>query len=209
MTAPVFREASDRNKDPILETLLALLPPAGQALEIASGTGQHVEWFARHMPDWCWQPSDVDVSALSVIDTRVGQSALPNLSSALKLSADSEPWLPQSNHTQQYDLIYCCNLLHAAPWEVCAGLKRGCASHLRAQGMLVLYGPFFESGVQPSPSNVAFDQSLRLADSRRGVRLLQDVEAEANAAGLHLTSRFSLPSNNLLLAWKRADPDAS
>lgn len=138
MTAPVFREASDRNKDPILEILLALCPPAGQALEIASGTGQHVEWFARHMPDWCWQPSDVDVSALSVINTRVGQSALRNLSTALKLNAASEPWLPQSHPTQQYDLIYCCNLLHAAPWEVCAGLMRGCASHLRAQGMLVL-----------------------------------------------------------------------
>ena len=44
--------------------LQQLLPPSGTALEIASGTGQHVEWFAQHLPLWTWQPSDAHPGAL-------------------------------------------------------------------------------------------------------------------------------------------------
>ena len=46
MTAPDYSPAADRNKQAILEVLLTVLPERGNALEIASGTGQHVAWFA-------------------------------------------------------------------------------------------------------------------------------------------------------------------
>ena len=54
-----FSPAAERNKQPILEVLGGLLAPSGRALEIASGTGQHVTWFAQHLPGWHWQPSDL------------------------------------------------------------------------------------------------------------------------------------------------------
>lgn len=41
---------AERNKQPILEVLQGFLPERGRALEIASGTGQHVTWFAKHLP---------------------------------------------------------------------------------------------------------------------------------------------------------------
>ena len=56
--------ASERNRQPILEVLQRVLPATGQALEIASGTGQHVAWVASHIPRWIWQPSDREASAL-------------------------------------------------------------------------------------------------------------------------------------------------
>ena len=56
--------AADRNKDHILKVLQSILPEdvSGQALEVASGTGQHVSHFAQSFRNLTWQPSDVDQS---------------------------------------------------------------------------------------------------------------------------------------------------
>jgi hypothetical protein len=42
--------AAERNKDPILSVLESTLPEKGSVLEIASGTGQHVCYFAASLP---------------------------------------------------------------------------------------------------------------------------------------------------------------
>ena len=42
--------ATERNRDPILDVLRGVLPLTGRVLEIASGTGQHVAYFARALP---------------------------------------------------------------------------------------------------------------------------------------------------------------
>ena len=61
---PAFSPAAERNKQAILELLLQLLPASGTALEIASGSGQHVAWFAQRLPQWTWQPTDADAPAV-------------------------------------------------------------------------------------------------------------------------------------------------
>ncbi|MBW2686148.1 MAG: DUF938 domain-containing protein, partial [Deltaproteobacteria bacterium] len=45
-----FAPAAERNRQPILDVLRRVLPPAGLVLEIASGTGQHAIFFAEHLP---------------------------------------------------------------------------------------------------------------------------------------------------------------
>ena len=55
MHQPDFSPAADRNKQPLLDVLRQVLPERGSALEIASGTGQHVAWFAARLPQWTWQ----------------------------------------------------------------------------------------------------------------------------------------------------------
>ena len=69
--------------------------------------------------------------------------------------------LGRNNQPQLFDLIYCANMLHIAPWLTCAALMRGSAQHLTPGGQLVTYGPYVEDGVPTSPGNLAFDQSLR------------------------------------------------
>ena len=51
----------------ILQVLQQVLPAQGTALEIASGTGQHVALFATHLPGWVWQPSDAQDYAFDSI----------------------------------------------------------------------------------------------------------------------------------------------
>ena len=53
-TAP----AAQRNREPILGVLRDALPDSGTVLEVASGTGEHVAFFARELPGLAWQPSD-------------------------------------------------------------------------------------------------------------------------------------------------------
>ena len=59
--------ATERNREPIVEVLRELLPDRGLALEIASGTGEHVMHFASLFPKLLWQPSDAEPAALRSI----------------------------------------------------------------------------------------------------------------------------------------------
>ncbi len=201
MSQPDFSPSAERNKQPILDVLRQLLPERGTALEIASGTGQHVEWFAQQLPLWTWQPTEVHRGALYNIEVRVAQAALDNVLDPMQLDVRSEPWFADAATRPAFDLIFCANMLHIAPWEAGLALLRGSARHLAPGGKLVTYGPYFENGVPPAPSNVAFDQSLREHDPSWGIRLREDVEQAAAHAGLRLHARHAMPANNLLLVW--------
>ena len=200
-----FSPAAERNKQPILDVLRTLLPPSGRALEIASGTGQHVAWFAAALPQWGWQPSDFVAAALPGIDAVARQPGPPNVRPAVRLDVCDDTWPSQAPaFDEPFDLVYCANMIHIAPWACCVGLMAGCARHLAAQGRLVTYGPYFESGVAPAASNLAFDRSLRERDPAWGIRQLDDVVACAAQSGLHLLGRHEMPANNLLLVWGRS-----
>jgi hypothetical protein len=202
MPETAFSPAAERNKQPILEVLQQVLPEHGLALEIASGTGQHVAWFARHLPHWTWQPTDADAPALNSIDAHIAQGRLANVRAPLLLDVMSPVWLPMD--TPPFDAIYCANMLHISPWETCAALMQGSARHLAADGKLLTYGPYLEDEVVTSFGNIAFDADLRAQNADWGLRRRENVEAEARKAGLRLAFRHDMPANNLLLVWQRA-----
>lgn len=206
MTSPDFSPSAERNKHPILEVLRSILTSNGRALEIASGTGQHVEWFAQQLPQWTWQPSDVHKGALYNIEMRCERAHVDNVYAPIQLDVSLPEW-PLDEHT--YDLVLCVNMLHIAPWKSCNGLMQGCGRHLSPGGLLVTYGPYFEDGVTPAPTNVAFDQSLREHDPSWGIRRREDVEAVADACGLRLQTRYEMPANNLLLVFSRIADNSS
>lgn len=197
-----FSPAADRNRQPILEQLQRLLPASGALLELASGTGQHAEHMAPALPGWTWQPTEHLAQALPAIAARTAH--LPSVLPPLPLDVTATPWPgpPRPDWTACFDAVYCANLLHIAPWPVCAGLMRGSARVLRPTGSLITYGPYLERGVDTSPGNLAFDQSLRERDPAWGLRWLHEVQAQAEAAGLVLAQRIGMPANNLLLVWR-------
>jgi SAM-dependent methyltransferase len=179
--------------------LREVLGPAGRALEIASGTGQHVVFFAAALPRWDWQPTEGDAAMLPAIAGRIAEAGLANVRAPVALDVTASPW----PFTGSFDAIFCANLLHIAPWAVCAGLMQGAARHLAPGGVLVTYGPYLEDGVQTVPGNLAFDASLRERDPAWGIRRREDVEDEARRAGLAPRARLAMPANNLLLVFGR------
>ena len=190
--------AAERNCGPILGVLGRVLPATGTALEVASGTGQHVAHFARHLPGWQWQPSDPQPESLASIAAWC--TGLANVAAPLRLDVLDAG---QALGACRFDAVYCANMLHIAPWATCAALMALAATHLAPRGQLVVYGPFIVDGVVTAPGNLAFDADLRARDPAWGLRTLGDVERQANAHGLRLGERIDMPANNLVLVFDR------
>jgi len=198
-----FSPAAERNKQVILERLQAVLPAQGSALEIASGPGQHVVWFAEHLPGWRWQPTENDPTLIAAVNARVQIAGLQKqVRPAHALDVTRSPW-PLAAPEQPFGAIFCANLLHIAPWAASTGLMQGAAQCLAPGGVLITYGPYLEQDVPTSPGNLSFDASLRASDPQWGLRQLHAVAEQAQATGLHLRERHAMPANNLLLVWAR------
>ena len=195
--ARLHSAAAERNQAPIVAQLQRLLPAHGLLMEIASGTGQHAAHAAAAMPAWRWQPSDADDSALASIGAWC--QGLPNVPPPLLLDVMAADWPAP----KPVDAIFNANMIHIAPWPVCAALMQGAARHLAAQGLLVLYGPFIVDGESTAASNLAFDGDLRRLNPAWGLRQLSDVLETARGAGLQLQAQISMPANNLMLSFGR------
>jgi hypothetical protein len=190
--------AAARNVGPIGDVLAEWLPPSGLVLEIASGTGEHALAFARRFPRLDWQPSDSDPAALASI--AAWQLEGPgNLRPPVRLDVCSRDW-----PVAAADAILCINMVHISPWECSLGLLDGAAKLLSNGAPLILYGPWLEAEVEPAPSNLAFDQSLRSRDPRWGLRLVEDFAAEVALRGFALVERRAMPANNLMLRCEAA-----
>ena len=190
--------AAERNQGPIVGQLMRLLPATGLLLEIASGTGQHAAHAAAALPSWRWQPSDADAGALASMGAWC--DGLPNVLTPVMLDVMAPVW---PGVPAPVDAIFNANMIHIAPWPVCAALMQGAARHLSALGLLVIYGPYLVDGESTAASNVAFDADLRSRNSAWGLRRLADVLHEAQSVGLRLQERVSMPANNLLLVFAR------
>jgi len=191
--------APERNKGPILEVLGRVLPRQGTVLEVASGTGQHVVHFARHLPNIIFLPSDVNEENLASIRSWIAESGLANLRAPKRLDVTDADW-----DIALVDAVICANLIHIAPWECALGLLQGAARHLRPGGLLILYGPYRIGGEHTAPSNAEFDTDLRRRDPRYGVRDLEAVASTAESLGLAFMERVVMPANNQTLVFARA-----
>ncbi len=189
--------ATLRNREPIAEQLASILPDAGCALEVASGSGEHCAFLAGRFPALAWQPSDPEPAARISIGSWC--SGLANVAAPLDLDAAAHDW-----PIGRADAVLCVNMVHISPWEATLGLMAGAARLLAAGQPLILYGPFTQSDVATAASNLAFDATLRTRDSRWGIRSVDAVTAAASASGLHFERSSEMPANNLMLVYRRA-----
>lgn len=168
-------------------------------LELASGTGEHAVHFAGRFPDLDWQPSDPDPGALESIAAWRVESGLANVRAPLRIDTSAFDW-----PVERADAVLSINMIHISPWTAALGLLDGAALLLPIGAPLILYGPWMESGVEPAPSNLVFDENLRARDSAWGLREVETFAVKAEARGLILVDRRSMPANNLMLLFRRS-----
>ncbi len=197
-----YATATQRNRQPILEILLQAIPPTGNILEIASGTGEHAVFFAPNFTPRRWFPSDRNVLLHSSIKAWRDLEAVNNIDDPLAIDVSVEGW---EIAVKNLDLraIVNINMIHISPWSACLGLMAGAGRILSPGGVLYLYGPFKRDGRHTAPSNTAFDESLRRQNSEWGVRDLADITKVAEAEDLKLQEIIAMPANNFSVIFKR------
>ena len=117
--------AAFRNREPILDVLRKVLPASGRVLEVASGTGEHIIHFARHLPHLEWQPSDPSSEARQSIAAWTQAEGLNNIRQPLDCDAAKALW-----PVDRAAAILCINMIHISPWEATVGLMRGAGEYL-------------------------------------------------------------------------------
>lgn len=200
LDAPAFH----RNGEPICEVLTGLLAEkTGDVVEIGSGTGQHAALIAARLPRLTFWPSDPHAGHVVSIDAWRAHAGSANLMPASQLDVLAGPWSIAGRPLAERSLaaVLCFNVIHIAPWEVALAVLKTSARLLRADGFLILYGPYKRNGGHTAPSNAVFDQSLKSRDPSWGVRDLDEVTAAAQAAGLERHAVFEMPANNLTVAF--------
>ncbi len=190
--------AAERNKDPILTVLETVLPATGSVLEIASGTGQHVCFFAAELPEIRWQPTEPDPSSLEAIATRIREAGLTNVAAPIALDVHEPRWPVAAT----YDAVLCINMVHISPWSSTNALCLGAARHLRTHGHLVMYGPYLEDG-SAAQSNLDFDATLKRRNLEWGLRDLEEVSRVSGLHGLQRRQVVRMPANNLTLVFTK------
>jgi uncharacterized protein DUF938 len=191
--------AAERNKDPILTVLESVLPATGNVLEIASGTGQHVCFFAQHLPGITFQPTEPDAASRDSMAVRIREAALTNVETPLALDVLDARWPVAAT----YDAVLCINMIHISPWPATEALCRGASRHLGTHGKLVLYGPYLENGTAVQ-SNLDFDASLKRRNAEWGLRDLEAVTRIAAAHGLQRQQVVRMPANNLTVVFAKS-----
>jgi hypothetical protein len=198
-----FAPATQRNREPILEVLLEILPQNGTILEVASGTGEHAVFFSQHLAPRQWLPSDLNPELRASIMAWSEYLPCDDLKPPLDLDANSPIWSVEKDPLPEPPIsaIVNINMIHISPWSACLGLMAGAGRILPPGGILYLYGPYKQNGEHTAPSNTAFDESLQAQDPAWGVRNLEDVVKSAEAQNLTLIKVHPMPANNFSLVF--------
>lgn len=200
--SPYVAWAGNRNRDPILDVFKSKLPDhSGAVLELASGSGMHLHYFAPHFPHLHFQPSDLNEEVFDNIRRLTRETGVENVGSPIQIDLTrTETW--STLEGQKFDVMFCINLFQVAPVAIAEGMMQCAADCLAEEGFLFVYGPFKVSGNCTTPSNAEFDQKLRsYGVSEWGLKDVDDLTQAAQKKGLELKEMIQMPTNNLGLIY--------
>lgn len=203
--SPYVAWAGKRNRDPILEVFKNKLPKQeGHVLELATGSGMHINYFAPHFPHLTFHPSDMNEHALENVMRVSWENEVHNVAKPIKLDLTQEDTWPQPDG-QLYDAIFVINIFQVAPISVADGMMKCASELLHKDGFLFIYGPFKDHGNYTTESNEEFDKMIHTAKVEEwGLKDIADLEKAAHHHAMKLSEKINMPANNFGLIFTRA-----
>ena len=192
-----------RNRDAVLNVLREKLPKTpGHILELASGSGMHIHYFAPYLEHLTLHPSDKDDETFASIRKLTAETGLTNVQPPIKLDLTQPSTWPSGE--SKYAGIFCINLIHVAPVSVVAGLAECASRLLTSDGVLMIYGAFKTEGQYSTPSSAELDQAFQAINSSEwGFKDTADVTAACAERGLALQETIDMPDGRLMLRYAR------
>ncbi|XP_033998284.1 methyltransferase-like 26 B [Trematomus bernacchii] len=139
------------------------------ALELGSGTGQHVIRFAPKMPFVTWQPSDINEESRDSIKAYIAATHAKNVLQPVHLDASEpcEKWAGLSN--KSCDVVVAINLLQYSSFKTAQGVFNGAGKILRQNGLLITYGVYAINGIITPSCNEHLDAEIRQKNPEWGL----------------------------------------
>jgi cyclopropane fatty-acyl-phospholipid synthase-like methyltransferase len=200
--SPYVAWAGKRNRDSILNLFKEkFTQDEGTVLELASGSGFHINYFASHFQNLIFQPSDLNEEVFEKIRQTTQEAGVNNVNSPIKIDLTTpETW--SALEDRKFDAIFVINIFQVAPIAIADGIARIAASHLKEDGSLYIYGPFKVNGDFATPSNEEFDRTLRsYGVPEWGLKDVEEITQSAENYGLRLKETVNLPANNFILIY--------
>jgi cyclopropane fatty-acyl-phospholipid synthase-like methyltransferase len=200
--SPYVAWAGNRNKEPILETFKEIFPRTGKVLELASGSGLHINYFAPHFPDIQFQPTDLNPEVFDSIVSKRADANNSNVADPFRLDLIDESTWPDGSSS--YDAIFVVNIFQVAPLSIAEGIFALAKKVLKETGLVAIYGPFKVSGAYTTESNALFDKEILAAQVPEwGLKDVVDLESSAHRHGIRLLRKIDRPANNFVLVFGR------
>jgi cyclopropane fatty-acyl-phospholipid synthase-like methyltransferase len=196
MTQKPFAPSADNNKQPILDILALYLKSDDCLLELGSGTGQHICFFADAFRDVSFQPSDLE-DKQSGIKSWISDNTHQNILPPLILNVSDKSHYPKT----RYNCVFSANTTHIMSIEDVAAMFHLVGLHLKKEGVFLLYGPFNIEGQFTSESNRDFNDWLQAQGSHMGIRDIETLTTFAKKNNLSLSQTHTMPKNNQVLVF--------
>jgi hypothetical protein len=197
--------AGNRNREPLLGVLKEKLPKdPSNILEIASGSGMHINYFAPHFEHLHFHPSDKDEEVFDNIKKLSIHHENDNIADPVHLDlTNPETWF-NVGVQKSVSAIFCINIFQVAPISIADGMMECAANLLDDDGFLLIYGPFQMEGTFTTDSNKEFHETLSSAGvSEWGLKDVADLKKAAANHGLELKEQIDMPANNFSLIFGR------
>lgn len=197
--------AGNRNREPILGVLKEKLPKnSAQVMELASGSGMHINYFAPHFEHLHFHPTEKDKDVFDNIKNLKQEHGNDNIADPLHLDlTDPDTWI-NPDTAGKFAAMFCINIFQVAPISIADGMMASAAHFLSDDGILLIYGPFQVEGTFTTESNREFHETITSAGvDEWGLKDVTDLQKAAANHGLELKEKIDMPVNNFTLVFGR------
>lgn len=202
----IISPSAEKNMFHIVNLVSQTLIKSGNSLEIASGSGQHIVQLASSLPNYIWQPTDVDQKRITSIDHRTKDNIHKNIKPARYLDATQVGW--SLNYPNQ-NFILLINLLHLISWKKTKILINEIFQSLSLDGIFILYGPFMRDGKLTSKGDIEFHKNILEKDSTLGYKDNKEIKNYLLKMGFTHLNTVNMPANNLAFIFQKLSNNLS